>query len=72
MNRKNDESAEEWTGRLGIEATESNYKENIGQLKEHFINGINNASMTGEKNKRSFNKTLTELAVMKSCCWLNG
>ena len=42
------ESAEVWMDHLRIKANECNYKECVRQLKEQFINGINDEIMTAE------------------------
>ena len=41
LQRKENESAQEWMGRHHIKVAECNYKEHNRQLKEQFINGIN-------------------------------
>ena len=40
LQRKENESAQEWMGRLCIKAEECNYKEHDRQLKEQFISSI--------------------------------
>ena len=46
--RRDNESAEEWMGRLRIAAAECNYQELDRQLKEQFIHGLNDKDMLGE------------------------
>ena len=47
LSRWDDENAE-WLGRLQLMAAECRYKELDRHLKEQFINGLNDNSMTGE------------------------
>ena len=46
--RSDNESAEEWMGRLRIAAAECSYQELDRQLKEQFIHGFNDKDMLGE------------------------
>ena len=46
--RTSDESAEEWMVRIRPKAREFNWKEVNRRLKELFISGINNQTMTAE------------------------
>ena len=46
--RFEDESTEEWMGRLRIAAAECSYKEIDRQLKEQFIHGLNDKAMLDE------------------------
>ena len=45
--RTDNESAEEWIGRLRIMTVECNYQELDKQLKEQFIHGMNDKDMLG-------------------------
>ena len=42
------ENSEEWMGRLWLLAVEYNYKELDRQLKEQFIDGLNDSDMLRE------------------------
>ena len=46
--RLENESAEEWMGRLHVAAAECNYRELDRQLKEQFIHGLNDRCMLDE------------------------
>ena len=46
--RYEDESVEEWMGRLWVAAVECNYQEVDRQLKEQFIHGLNDKCMLEE------------------------
>ena len=48
LERKENESTQDWIGRLCIKAAECNYKEHDRQLKEQFINDINDREITKE------------------------
>ena len=48
LSRQDDESTEEWIGRLQLSAVECNYQELNRQLKEQFIHGLNDMEMLGE------------------------
>ena len=46
--RYKDDNVEEWMGRLWVAAVECNYQEVDRQLKEQFINGLNDKCMLEE------------------------
>ena len=46
--RLENESADEWMGRLHVAAAECNYRELDGQFKEQFIHGLNDKCMLDE------------------------
>ena len=48
LNRYDDENVEEWMQRLCIAAVECNYQEVDRELKEQFINSLNDKYMVGE------------------------
>ena len=48
LSRLENESADEWMGRLHVVATECNYRELDRQLKEQFIHGLNDKCMLDE------------------------
>ena len=67
------ETAEEWIGRLKMKATECMYKEKDRRLKEQFIKGINDKSVTNEiiKDFTSI-KTPVKKQVNRYCCRPKG
>ena len=48
LHRLENESADEWIGRLGVAPAECNYRELDGQLKEQFIHGLSDKLMLDE------------------------
>ena len=48
LHRKGNEYAQEWMDRLIIKVAECNYKEHDTELKEQFINSINDEDITQE------------------------
>ena len=70
--RLENESADEWMGRLCVAAAECNYRELDRQLKEKFIHGLNDKCMLDEIIRELTAKNNYEQAIMpiqqsKSC-----
>ena len=56
LHRKEDESAQEWMGRLCIKEGECNYKEHDRRLKEQFINGIDDEEIIKELTAQKYER----------------
>ena len=65
LSRQNEETAEEWMGRLWLSVKEFNYKELDRQLKEQFIQGLNDTDMLGEIIREL---TKIQILLVKVCC----
>ena len=48
---QSEESTQEWMARLWIKEEECKHKENVRRLKEQFISGMNNETITAKKIK---------------------
>ena len=70
LSRQSGENADEWIGRLRLEAIECNYKEIDGQLKEQFIHSLNDTDMLAEINvDLTKREEYTEVTSENVVCW---
>ena len=63
------ESAQEWMGRLCIKAAECNYKEHDRWLKQQFINALHNEEIMKEKLKQlTYQRNMSEINSEQTRC----
>ena len=67
LGRLENESADEWMGRLHVAVSECNYRELERQIKEQFIHGVNDKLMLDEIIRESAAKIMMSRWQVKVC-----